>query len=91
MMDRAHITVTFMKWTRKPRCTLNRVECNFEEFVNIFICNVQELLPHAFVAKKQALYLSQVQNDFKKDECVIICDFAENYVFVVQKAIARFY
>lgn len=52
---------------------------------------MKRLLPHNFVAKKQSEYFKNRQTSLEEDEIIIICDFAENYSFVVQDAIQSFH
>lgn len=43
-----------------------------------------ELIPHDFIAKKQAEYLEMQKQQLKPNDFIVICDFSENFSFVVQ-------
>lgn len=49
------------------------------------------LLPHNFVAKRQAEFLKTTKDSLKPQEFVVISDFAENYSFVVQDEIQLYH
>ncbi|KYM95059.1 hypothetical protein ALC62_14305, partial [Cyphomyrmex costatus] len=42
---------------------------------------------HSYIAKQQSNFLIQKENELQPGECIVICDFAENYAFVLQDAI----
>lgn len=83
--------ISFMNWVLKPRCTMEKITCATPEFVKIFSDQAQSLLKHAFIAKQQSSYLRFVKDNLIEKECVVICDFAENYAFVAQNAVPGFH
>lgn len=48
------------------------------------------LIPHDFIAKKQAEYLAEQKQQLQQNEYIVICDFSENYSFVVQVCASKF-
>ena len=44
-------------------------------------------LAHHFVSKQQSKFLRQLKDNLGDDECIIQCDFAENFAPVIQDAI----
>jgi hypothetical protein len=42
------------------------------------------LLRHSFVATQQAMFLKELKCDPQTSEFVVLCDFVENYSFVLQ-------
>ncbi|KMQ88333.1 hypothetical protein RF55_12203 [Lasius niger] len=48
-------------------------------------------LLHAFISKKQEDFMKNVKMSLKEGEFLVICDFAENYAFVVQDAAPGFH
>lgn len=85
----SHEIIKYKQWVSKPQCTLDTIECSILTFVDN-ICQQAQLLSH-YVAKQQSSYLNFVKQNLKSDECAIICDFAENYAFIVQNAASGFY
>ncbi|CAD6220764.1 GSCOCG00011584001-RA-CDS [Cotesia congregata] len=49
------------------------------------------LLPHDFIAKSQSAFLKQVKESLQDGEFLAVCDFAENYAFIVQDAVPGFH
>lgn len=75
----------------KPRCTLITKTCSAEEFVEVFCNEARSLLQHSFIAKQQSSYQRFVKDNLANDECMAICDFAENYAFIIQDAAPGFH
>lgn len=61
------------------------------EFIEDFCNKIQSLLPHNFIAKSQSAYLRYLKESLQEDEVIVICDFAENYSFIVQEAAPGFH
>ncbi|XP_044592047.1 uncharacterized protein LOC123270171 [Cotesia glomerata] len=89
--DREIENITYKYWISKPRSSLETIIKPTEEFVEKFCGELEILLPHSFIAKEQAQFLKTLKETLKPNEYVIICDFAENYAFVVQNAAAGFH
>lgn len=60
------------------------MEKSSDVFISEFSKQVASLIPHDFIAKKQADYLNARKNDLKRGEYIVISDFAENYSFIIQ-------
>lgn len=78
--------IMYNYWISKPRSRLETFIKSIE-FVETFCSELKILLPPSFIAKVQAKFVKT----FKPNEFVIICDFAENYAFVVQDAPSGFH
>ncbi|XP_044594836.1 uncharacterized protein LOC123272201 [Cotesia glomerata] len=83
--------ITYKYWISKPRCSLETFIKPAEEFVENFCGELKTLLPHTFIAKEQAKFLKTLKETLQPNEFVVICDFAENYAFVVQNAASGFH
>lgn len=83
--------IIYKSWVTKPCCTLITKTCSREEFVEDFCDQAKSLLQHSFIAKQQSGYQRFVKDNLAADECIVICDFAENYAFVVQDAAPGFH
>lgn len=53
-------------------------------FITEFSSQIADLIPHDFISKKQATYLTKRKETLGQDEFIVISDFAENFSFVVQ-------
>lgn len=75
----------------KLRCTLMTNTCSIAEFIEHMSDAAKLLLKHSFIANEQSSYQRYVKENLANDECMVICDFAENYAFVIQDAAPGFH
>lgn len=61
------------------------------KFLDEFLIQIDKLIPHEFIAKKQSQYLNQVKQDLKLNKFVVISDFSENYTFLVQDEVQGYH
>ncbi|KAE8738597.1 hypothetical protein FOCC_FOCC015922 [Frankliniella occidentalis] len=83
--------VTFNQWENTDRANLVTITCSVEEFVERFINQLQELIPHHFIFKTQAEYFRSLQANLDEGEILVVGDFAENYSFDVQDEVYAYY
>lgn len=83
--------VSYYQWVTTDRSDLIMVCSSYEDFIDNLIKKIEEVKEHHFVAKAQANYLNERKRNLKKNECIIIGDFSENYGFLVQDAIQSFH
>lgn len=76
--------VTFRQWISVDRCNLETIEKSTSEFVDLFTENLSALVRHDFIAKQQSSFMNHVKENLKDSEVLVICDFSENYSFVLQ-------
>lgn len=84
-------SLQFRQWRQTDRCMMDVVIVDAQEFVDTFLEKMYDLLPHNFIAEQQGSYLKHLKNNLKPTECIVICDFSENYSFVVQDAVQGFH
>lgn len=77
-------TVTFRQWISVDRCNLETLQKPAEEFVDIFCDHLKVLLCHDFIAKQQSAFMAHTKENLSESEVAVICDFSENYSFVLQ-------
>ena len=83
IFNKNHVeNVTYKTWVSKPRATLETTEQTIAEFVEVFVKSAKLFL-HSFIAKQQAEFYNKSIENLQNDTCVIVCDFAENYAFVI--------
>lgn len=75
--------ITFKQWISVYRDFLETLESLCEKLL--------VLLPHSFISKQQALFLEDKKKSLKDNEYLIICDFSENFSFVIQDFIQAFH
>lgn len=83
--------INYKQWVSTLRVTLDTTIKSRIDFVADFCEKLSALLPHNFIAKKQAAYLRDLKETLKEHEFIVIVDFAENYAFVVQDAAPGFH
>lgn len=76
--------VTYKQWVSADRCTLTTNIAPSEDFVESFCDRLVALRRHSFIAKQQAAHQSDIKTNLQLGEFLVICDFAENYAFVLQ-------
>lgn len=78
--------IRFTQWVSKPRTSLETFVKDSTEFIDEFCEAVVKLRPHSFIAKSQGNYIKYLKETLSEGEFLVICDFAENYAFVIQDA-----
>lgn len=79
-------SITYKQWIPKPRTSLMTIMHTADEFAGEFCEKITALMPHSFVAKEQGNCMKEVKESLKENVFLRICDFAENYAFVVPDA-----
>lgn len=83
--------INHKQWVSTPRAALETVQVSSTEFVHNF-CKLREAyLKHSFIATEQANCYKSIKKNLQSDQCIVICDFAENYAFVIQNAVPGFH
>lgn len=83
--------ISFKQWIQVDRSNLITVEKPVDEFVDLLSQEQTKLILHSFIAAEQNKFLSETKNNLLQGELVLICDFAENYSFIVQDSIQSFH
>ena len=83
--------VVYKQWVSVDRCTLETFSKSADDFVDAFCDKLEVLLPHSFISRQQSSFQSKIKSDLKPGEFLVICDFAENYSFVLQDAAQGFH
>lgn len=83
--------VTYKQWVFNPRTSLETSMKCTSEFIDDFCAKMKLLLPHSFVVKQQSDFLRNLKKSLQDHEFIVICDFAENYAFVVEDAAPGFH
>lgn len=76
--------VTFQQWISVDRCNFETLKKTAIEFIDLFCEKLSVLAQHDFIAKQQSSYINEIKNNLTDADCVVICDFSENYTFVIQ-------
>ena len=83
--------VSYKKWVSQPRTSLEIIQQSTKEFVTDFVQSAGPFMRHVFISKEQDRFYRERIDNLQNDECVVVCDFAENYAFVIQNAAPGFH
>lgn len=83
--------VVFDQWITIDRCDLATVIKTVDEFIPYFYEKIEKLITHDFMKNEQSKFLKERKQSLKEGELIVICDFAENYSFVVQNAVQGYH
>ena len=83
--------ITYKRWTHTDRSNLEVIVKSSEDFVESLIQMLQKYMKHNFITKMQSSAYKMAKEDLKEGQMIVVCDFAENYSFVVQDEIQSFH
>lgn len=83
--------ITYKQWISTDRDSLETMIKPTDDFLDLFIEKLKNLLPHSLISKEQNAFLNFRKNSLKENEYVIVCDFSENVSFVVQDCVQGFH
>ena len=66
---------------------MNKLTSSVDEYITLIANEVFVLREHHFIAKAQLDYLRTRKENLQQDEAIILLDFAENYLFVIQDVV----
>ena len=78
-------------WVSKPRTILKTINVTPQEFALNFCTSGRIFLHHSFIANEQVPFINFQKKNLQSDECLVVCDFAENYAFVIQNVVPGFH
>lgn len=84
-------TVTYKQWVSTDRATLETMVKKSDQFIDSLLEQLILLLKHSFIAKKQSDFLKWVKENLPVGYFLVLCDFAENFSFVVQDEVQGFH
>jgi len=83
--------ITYRQWMYTDRSTLEIVVKSSSEFLESFSEKLTNLLKHSFIARKQSDFYKELKLKLRFNEIAVICDFSENYSFVIQDEVQSFH
>jgi len=85
--DKLIENVKYKQWVTIDRTSLQTLISTVDEFLQLLSNDLKKLLLHSFLVKKQMEFLNYKKKNIMKNECIVICDFSENYAFVLQNSV----
>lgn len=84
--------ITMKQWINTDgKCFLETITKTTDVFNSEFTSDVTKLVTHDFIARKQQEHLKYRKKHLLIDEAVVICDFAENFSFVIQDEVQGYH
>lgn len=83
--------VSYKMWTTTDRSTLEDRKEDVDDFTETFGEKFIKYQQHSFIARMQSLHYKQSKENLSEGEVLVICDFSENYSFVIQDEIQSFH
>ena len=84
-------TIQFKQWTLTDRSNLETKVLPTDEFLDTFMASLRKLQVHDFIAKMQAMFVTEAKDCLKNNEFLVIGDVSENFTFICQDAIQSFH
>lgn len=83
--------IRYKQWVHVDRDNLETLVQEADIFVEELCEKLEKLLPHSFISKSQASFLTEKKLTLHENEYLVICDFSENVSFVVQDSVQGFH
>lgn len=83
--------IIYKQWITTDRSTLETLIKSADDFLDELLRKLSMLLMHSFVAKEQSKFLDDLKSELKEGELILICDFSENFSFVIQDEVQGFH
>ena len=84
-------TIQFKQWTLTDRSNLETKVLPTDKFLDTSMASLRKLQVHDFIAKMQAMFVTEAKDCLKNNEFLVIGDFSENFTFICQDAIQSFH
>lgn len=84
-------TIVYKQWISVDRTNLETLSKSADEFLDVLCDKLEKLKCHSFIASQQSAFQSELKEKLKPGEFLVICDFSENYSFVLQDAAQGFH
>ena len=79
-----NVEITFSQRTSVDRSELISLNLLVTELIAPLITKLKALIPNSYIAKTQSQYLKRRKEELRDDTILILMDFSENFIFVVQ-------
>lgn len=84
-------STTYGSDKKNTRVTLLDFEEPVEDFLNSLSVELWNLTKHHFVSEQQKDFVKYQKENLKRESCIMLMDFAENYAFLCQDSTQGFY
>ena len=89
--DEEEEIVTFKQCGSTDHADLITQTMSLSEFTTALSHQLDSITCHPYIAKSQAMYLSELKENLEEDAIIVLGDFAENYTSVIQDEIQGYH
>ncbi|XP_024947522.1 uncharacterized protein LOC112495382 [Cephus cinctus] len=75
--------ITYRQLINVDRTTLQVMVSPVDEYLQKLKIGLEKLLLHSYLVKKQNEFMNIKKEKLTENECIVVCDFSENYAFVI--------
>ena len=79
------------QWTKVDRADLMSIKLFVYEFIEILIEKLSNITVHSFIAWAQFDYLKNLKRALGPNEVIMLCNFTEQYSFVIQDEVLGYH
>ena len=76
--------IMYQQWVGTERTTLSSDTTSLHNLIGNVVTSIDELTSHSYIAKAQSKYLKTRKENLDNTTVILLCDFAENFTFVIQ-------
>ena len=89
--EKAIEEVHFEQWLFTDRCNIEDQTLPSETFALFFSEKLQKFIYHDYIKQQQSNFLKTKKESLIEGEIIVICDFAENYSFVLPDEVQAYH
>lgn len=83
--------IKYSIWCATDRATMETKTSSRNNFLAELSNIIEKLKIHDFIHQKQTSYFQELKQNLNDNEILVLCDFSENFAFVVQDAVQAFH
>ncbi|XP_065674995.1 uncharacterized protein LOC136091404 [Hydra vulgaris] len=83
--------LSFNQWRGTDRTQLVTQTETVKTYIELVVKCIGELTARSYISKCQTKFLKDLKLKLNEKECIVICDFSENYEFIVQDEIQSYH
>ena len=89
--DREDSQIIYQLWIGTDRTTLSCDTTSLYNLIDMVVTSIDELTSHSYIARAQSRYLKVRKENLDNNTVIVLCDFAENFSFVIQDEIQSYH
>ena len=89
--DHEDSQIIYQQWIGTDRTTLSTDTTSLYSLIDMVVTSIDALTSHSYIAKAQSKYLKTRKENLDDTTVILLCDFAENFTFVIQDEIQSYH